>query len=59
MKAIDAELAGGNEHVAISTNDLVELFNARVSQSDLSLGGGGEEVPPGESKPRKGKALEP
>ena len=58
MKAVDASLAGGNEHVAVSINDLVELFDEWCPQSDLSLGGDGDDGPTnGKPKPPKGEAF--
>ena len=57
-KALDASLSGGNEHVSVSINDLVELFDEWVPQSDLSLGGDDNDGPTnGKAKPPKGEAF--
>ena len=36
MEAVDTSLSGGSEHVSVSINDIVELFDVWVPQSDLS-----------------------
>ena len=56
MKAIDASLSGGNDHVAAVTNDTVELFDEWVPQSDLGLGGDQGEIAITKVKPAKGEA---
>ena len=58
MESLDASLAGGNEHVSVSINDIVELFDEWCPQSDLSLGGDGDDGPTnGKVKPPKGEAF--
>ena len=37
MESLDASLAGGNEHVSVSINDIVELFDEWCPRSDLSF----------------------
>ena len=39
MMAVDNGLASGNEHVAVSINDLVELFDEWTPESDTGVGG--------------------
>ena len=55
MIAVDNGLASGNEHVAVTINDLVELFDEWTSESDTG-GGDAEESPQTKSKPPKGEA---
>ena len=56
MMAVDNGLASGNEHVAISINDLVELFDEWTPESDTGIGGDSEESAQNKSKPPKGEA---
>ena len=55
MIAVDNGLASGNEHVAGSVNDLVELFDEWTPESDTG-GGDAEELPQTKSKPPRGEA---
>ena len=56
MMAVDNGLASGNEHVAVSINDLVELFDEWTPESDMGVGGDSEESAQTKSKPPKGEA---
>ena len=56
MIAIDNGLASGTEHVAVSINDLVELFDEWTPESETGMGGAQVDENPQVKKPPKGEA---